>query len=111
MLVAAGRFARSANPQGLAIVRALTLAMLFTVIAGVFSNLIAVCNAMDNPEWEKEPLPILIQGFGESINPLVFGGSLWRFRLDPGRVRRPSDAGGSNRRFHKRVVARAPHRA
>lgn len=77
MLVAAGRFARSANPQGLALVRALTLAMSFSVVAGVFANLIAVCNAIgNNPEWAKEPLPILIEGFGESVNPIVFGGSL-----------------------------------
>jgi hypothetical protein len=77
MVIAAARFARAANPQGLALVRALTWALVFAAISGIAANLMTVCHAVnDNPEWAKTPLPILLEGFAESITPAILGGAI-----------------------------------
>lgn len=76
-LVAAGRFAFGADPRLLALVRALTWAIVFAAVAGTAGNFIAVCHAIvDHDEWLKAPLPYVLQGFAESIAPVVLGGSL-----------------------------------
>ncbi len=76
-LVAAGRFAFAADPRLLALVRALTWAMVLAAVAGTAGNFITVCHAIvDNDEWLKAPVPYLIGGFGESVAPVVLGGSL-----------------------------------
>jgi hypothetical protein len=76
-IVVAARFAREASPHRLALIRALTAALVFAAIAGTASDLMAVAtHVADNPEWLKEPLPVLLQGFGECMTPAILAGSL-----------------------------------
>jgi hypothetical protein len=75
MLVPAALFARSATPQRLALIRALTVAMVFAVITGVTTNIATVCHyVVENAP--KEPLPVLLQGFAESITTVMLGAGL-----------------------------------
>ena len=77
MLVAAARFAIAAEARLLALVRALTWALAFAVVAGVAANISTVCRAVaGNDEWLKTPLPILLEGIAESIAPVILGGSI-----------------------------------
>ncbi len=77
MLATSVRFAFVADPKRLALVRALTWALVFAVISGVAVNLSTVCRAIaDNPDWLKAPLPILLTGLAESIAPVVLGGAV-----------------------------------
>lgn len=77
MVTAAARFAFAADPQRLALVRALTWALAFAVLAGVAANLRTVCHAVaGNDEWLKAPLPILLEGFAEAIAPAILGGAI-----------------------------------
>lgn len=77
LIVVAARFAWSASPQRLALVRALTVALVFAALAGVTSDLMSVAkHVAGNDEWLKEPLPYLLEGFGESMTPAILAGSL-----------------------------------
>jgi hypothetical protein len=77
LLVTSAKFARNASPQGLSIIRALTLAVVFASIAGVTSDLAAVArNVPSNPELMKEPLANILWGFNESMAPAILGFSL-----------------------------------
>ena len=77
MVTAAARFAVAADPQRLALVRALTWALAFAVVSGVAANLTMVCRAVvGTPEWLANPLPILLTGFAESIAPVILGGAI-----------------------------------
>jgi len=77
MIVVAAKFARNASPQGLSLVRTLTIALAFAAISGVASDLASVAkHVSENPEWLKEPLPYLLQGIAESLTPAILAGSL-----------------------------------
>ncbi|HEY3808021.1 MAG TPA: hypothetical protein VGL61_35795 [Kofleriaceae bacterium] len=72
LLVIAALFARSASPHRLSIIRALTTAMTFTAIGGVASDLASVAyHVADNPDWLKDALPYVLEGFSESMAPIV----------------------------------------
>jgi hypothetical protein len=77
LLVTSAKFARTASPQGLSIIRALTVTVVFASIAGVITNLAAVARAVaSNPELMKESLANLLWGFNESLAPAILGFSL-----------------------------------
>ena len=77
LLITSAKFARTASPQGLSIIRALTLTVVFAAIAGVVSDLATVAhNVPHDPELMKEPLASILIGFGESMAPAILGFSL-----------------------------------
>ena len=77
LIVTAALFAKSASPQRLSLVRALTTALAFAAISGVASDLASVGSHLaGNDEWLKEPLPIVLEGFAESMTPAILAGSL-----------------------------------
>jgi hypothetical protein len=72
LLVTAAKFARNASPQGLSLIRTLTIAMVFIALGGVASDLAATAwHVADNPDWLKDALPYLLGGFAESMGPAV----------------------------------------
>lgn len=73
MVWTAIRFARNADPHRLSILRALTVAVVVASIGGFFSGLISTCSYVG--AHPGDPLPILIQGFGETCANLVWGGA------------------------------------
>jgi hypothetical protein len=77
LLITAAKFARDASPHGLSIIRALTLAEVFAAIAGVVSDVAAVCHhVVDRPELAKDPLPNLLWGLSEALAPAILAFSL-----------------------------------
>jgi heme exporter protein D len=77
LVVIAAKFARNASVQRLSLIRALTIALVFAAISGVTSDLMSAAKHIaDNPEWLKEPLPVVLEGFGESMTPAILAGSL-----------------------------------
>ena len=77
MVVTAGRFAAAATPQRLALVRALTVATVFAMVAGVTSDLAnAATHIAHDPDWLADPLPVVLEGFSESMAPAILGGAL-----------------------------------
>ena len=76
-LVTAANFFRAADPGRLAVVRALNVAVTWAVIVGVAANFRAVASHVaQDPEWSKAPLLPLLQGFAESLVPVVLGGTI-----------------------------------
>jgi hypothetical protein len=72
LVVTAAKFARNANAHGLSLIRALSTAVVFAVVAGLAVNLAAVARAVSsNPELMKEPLANLLWGIAESIVPAI----------------------------------------
>lgn len=68
------KFARNASPQGLSMIRALTMAVLFAAIGGVITNLAAVARHVpNNPELWKEPLANILWGINESMASAILG--------------------------------------
>jgi hypothetical protein len=65
-------FARTATPQRLSIIRALTLALTFSTVTVFISDLIAVTSYCRNHPDDCN-LASLVQGFGEACAPLTFG--------------------------------------
>jgi hypothetical protein len=77
LLYTSAKFARRASPQGLSIIRALTMAVVFASVAGVVTDLASVArNVPNNPELMKEPLANILWGFNESMAPAILGFSL-----------------------------------
>ncbi|MEO8842544.1 MAG: hypothetical protein ABI591_15655 [Kofleriaceae bacterium] len=77
LLATSAKFARTASPQGLSIIRALTMTVVFASIAGVVTDLAAVARAVpSDPELMKEPLANVLWGFNESMAPAILGFSL-----------------------------------
>jgi hypothetical protein len=77
LLITSAKFARNASPQGLSMIRALTLAVVFASIGGVVTNLATVArNVPHDPELMKEPLAPILIGFNESMAPATLGFSL-----------------------------------
>jgi len=75
-LVTAIRFALKADARKFAIVRALTWATVFTILAGVLSDFMAVMwHVPANPEWAHSPELhlIIMEGLGEAVTPGVLG--------------------------------------
>ena len=73
ILIPAIKFARNADPQRLSLIRALTLVIAFATIVGVTSGFAATCHyVVENAP--KEPLPVLLQGFAESVTNVIIGG-------------------------------------
>jgi hypothetical protein len=70
------RFARNPDARRLSIVRALTLALVFSTLAGFFSGLgvTAVNSVRLRPEYPLEEL--LLQGFAESTANITLGSGL-----------------------------------
>jgi hypothetical protein len=76
-VVTAARFFHAADPGRLAVVRALNTAVMWAVIVGVAADLRSVASHVArDPEWMKEPLGPLLQGFAESMVPAVLGGTI-----------------------------------
>jgi hypothetical protein len=76
MLVTAIKFARSADPQRLSILRALTFAIIVAGFTGFFSGLIKVFLATgDGPGAFVDRLPPMVAGIGESCANLVLAGA------------------------------------
>jgi heme exporter protein D len=69
-------FARTATPQRLSIIRALTVALVFATLTGFVSNLAATAKYVAHHDDVKDPLPILLQGFSESCAALLLGGGI-----------------------------------
>jgi len=77
MVVVAAMFAWSASAHRLSLIRALTVALVFAALAGVTSDLMSVAkHVAGNDEWMKDPLPYLLEGFGESMTPAILAGAL-----------------------------------
>lgn len=73
---AAGRFVLAANPRKLAVIRALTWAIVFAVIGGVASNITAAlwypartAASADDPDLGYQ----LLHGIGEAFTPATLG--------------------------------------
>ena len=75
ILIPAVKFARNADPQRLSLIRALTVAIAFATVVGVTSGFAATCHYVVGHE-PKEPLPVLLQGFAESVTNVILGGSI-----------------------------------
>jgi hypothetical protein len=76
-IVTAALFFRAADPGRLAVVRALNTAVMWAVVVGVAADLRSVASHVArDPEWMKEPLGPLLQGFAESLVPAVLGGTI-----------------------------------
>jgi len=76
-VVSAARFFRAADPGQLAVVRALNIAVTWAVIVGVAADLRSVASHVArDPEWSKDPLGPLLQGFAEALVPAVLGGTI-----------------------------------
>lgn len=74
LLISSAKFARNASPQGLSMIRALTMAVLFASIGGVVTNLASVArNVPNDPEMLKEPLANILLGINESMAPAILG--------------------------------------
>jgi hypothetical protein len=77
LLIISVKFARNASPQGLSMIRALTMAVVFASIGGVVSNLASVARHVpSDPELWKEPLANILWGINESMAPAILGFSL-----------------------------------
>jgi len=71
------RFAFTATPRRLAVIRALSWATAFSILSGVASNFMAVMwHVPGNPEWSREPLFPVMQGLGEAVTPAILGFTL-----------------------------------
>lgn len=76
ILVTAGRFVLDPRPSRLAVIRALTLAQVFSVAVGVSSNFLAVMfNVTSRQEWASSPELhlIILSGLGEAVTPAILG--------------------------------------
>jgi hypothetical protein len=73
--ITAVKFARNATPQRLSLVRALTIAVVFASIVGVASGFASTAHYVVEHE-PKEPLPILLQGFAETLTNAILGGGI-----------------------------------
>jgi len=76
VLVASAQFALKPAPKRLAIIRALTMALLFSSIAGLLTNFVAVSSKVTGrPEWANSPDVhlIILSGLGEAVTPAVLG--------------------------------------
>lgn len=71
------KFARSATPQRLSILRALTWAIVAVTVVGVAAGLASTAHfVVSVPEAQKEPLPYLLQGFAETMTNAILGGGI-----------------------------------
>ena len=78
-LLHAGLFAWRADERRMAIVKALTVATLFSASTALFSNLGAVFyKTTQRPEWAESPdfNKIVILGLGESIAPVILASAM-----------------------------------
>jgi ABC-type Fe3+ transport system permease subunit len=76
-VVTAVKFARNASPERLSLIRALTWALVFSMVAGVAAGLcIAALHVVRDDDLLKEPLRPLLQGFAESLTNAILGGVL-----------------------------------
>lgn len=75
LLWTTARFARAADPQRLALARALSMAMTASSLTGFITGLVATCHyVLKHPE---EPAHLVVlTGFAESCANLVLGGGL-----------------------------------
>jgi hypothetical protein len=77
ILVPAVNFARNADPQRLSLIRTLTQAIVFCTVVGVAAGVAATCHFVaTSPEAEKQPLPLLLQGFAETLSNAILGGGI-----------------------------------
>jgi hypothetical protein len=76
MLITGVQFARNADPQRLALIRALTVTIAFCTIIGVAAGLATTAKFVaTQPEGQKEPLDFLLLGFAETMTNVMLGGS------------------------------------
>ncbi|MEZ4361551.1 MAG: hypothetical protein R3B48_15295 [Kofleriaceae bacterium] len=75
LLLASGRYALRPEARTLALVRALTWALLFSSIAGVFTNFMMVMvRASGATPADETPIHTLVLGgLGEAVTPAVLG--------------------------------------
>ncbi|HEV7554221.1 MAG TPA: hypothetical protein VGO00_02135 [Kofleriaceae bacterium] len=73
-IITAVQFARNADPQRLSLIRALTWAIVFSMVAGVTSGLmVTALHVVRDDELYKAPLRPLLQGFAESLTNVILG--------------------------------------
>jgi len=70
-LVAAGRFMRTPDLRRVDTVRALSLAVIFATVTATATDLAAVGYHVS--KLEGDLAPIVLQGFSESMSPLILG--------------------------------------
>ena len=76
LLVTGVKFARNASPEGLSLIRALTIAISFCTVIGVAAGLASTAKfVVERPEAKAEPLMYLLQGFAETMTNVMLGGS------------------------------------
>jgi len=77
ILIPAVKFARTADPQRLSLIRALTQAIVFCTVVGVAAGLAATSHfVVTSPDAAKEPLPFLLQGLAETLANVILGGGV-----------------------------------
>ena len=77
MLVVAGLFARKPERSKVDAIKALSAAVVFSVITGVMSDLATVGHAVASGKFADAPVyQIAFQGFAESLAPAILGMSL-----------------------------------
>ena len=75
MVVTAIKFARGADTQRLALIRALTITTAFLVVIGVAAGLASTAHyVVEHEDALKDPLPYLLQGFAETMTNAILGG-------------------------------------
>jgi hypothetical protein len=73
-IVTAVQFARNADPQRLSLIRALTWALVFSMVAGVTSGfMVTALKVVRDDQLFKEPLRPLLVGFAESLTNAILG--------------------------------------
>ena len=73
-LIASVRFAMRGEPRLLAVVRALTWALVFTILSGIASDLSAtMSHVVRSTASAEERSSMLIEGIGESCTPATLG--------------------------------------
>lgn len=76
MLITGIKFARNADAQRLALIRALTTTIVFCMIIGVAAGFASTAKFVaTHPEGQKEPLNYLLIGFSETLTNIMLGGS------------------------------------
>lgn len=77
-LLVAVLFAKGADERRMALLRALTVATLLSMLTAVASNLSMVMYASQRPEFANAPHfeRIIMVGIGESLAPVILGGGL-----------------------------------
>jgi hypothetical protein len=76
MLITSIKFARNADPRGLSLVRALTVALTFAALSGIASDIAAVCAFVTRDDAPPQLAQTFLAGLAESLTPAILAGSI-----------------------------------